>query len=494
MDINPRTIDVAKQIKLTAKQALSKNSVQLAKAAIEKYNSIQPHYPRFLKNISWAKLDCDFCVIGSKERAVLEFIIKSLKRFMQYLYKKENNSEDQSILEKNATTKQIILQKPVLSNQAREAFDILTKFNNLDAKNPNDSAKIGAVMELYDDFASRCYPNLKYINSHITLTYEGYLDYNSELKFEEAKGILENYIKKRATSSPPQTNKSSQKTNPLQKNVHIRNLIKIFLGACTVVSTGIGIYQCVNEEKSNANNADENKTQPTQQQQNFEYEIKRTDLIQNGNLGSATESLQDENVPVKRQDSTMQADNIKKSTQDSTKQTENIKISTQTDSALFRSATTLLKDANAIDPKSYHVSGYLIALIDGYNKIAPQINEDSVQPYSSKDDDGLDALTKYGIAKLQTIKWNLLFFVKKYNIKKRVKTLLNEANAIDTKSYYVSGYLIALIDGYNKIAPQINEDLVQPYSSEDDDGLDALTKYGVAKLKTIISNLTTHNK
>lgn len=159
-----------------------------------------------------------------------------------------------------------------------EAQNILTKLNNLNAKDPNDAAKIEANMRLYEDLSNRCYPALKYINSHITLTYEGYLDYSSEMKFEEAKGALENYIKKEATSSPPQINKSSKNTNPPQKNVHIRNLIKkiiaIFLGVCTVVSTGIALHQCANEDKPNINNTDESKIKSVQQSQDFEYKIK----------------------------------------------------------------------------------------------------------------------------------------------------------------------------------------------------------------------------
>ena len=95
---------------------------------------------------------------------------------------------------------------------------------------------------------------------------------------------------------------------------------------------------------------------------------------------------------------------------------------------------------------------------------------------------------------MQIIKWNLLFFVKKYNTRKRAETLINEANLIDPRSNHVSGYLIALINEYNKIAPQINADSVQPYSSDDDDVLDALTKYGIAKLQAIKDNLTNHNK
>ena len=159
-----------------------------------------------------------------------------------------------------------------------EAQNILTKLNNLKAKDSNDAAKIEANMRLYEDLSNRCYPALKYINSHITLTYEGYLDYNSEMKFEEAKGALENYIKKETTPNVPKNNEPPKSTNPSRRDTPkkhpIKKFLEYFLAACTIISAFIGIHQCANEDKPNINNSDESKTKSIQQQQDFEYDIK----------------------------------------------------------------------------------------------------------------------------------------------------------------------------------------------------------------------------
>ena len=92
MEINPHKIEFAKQVKQRAYQALTTNNVQLAKTAIKQYNLIQPHYPRFLKDLSWAKLDPDFCVIGTKEQAVLNYIIKKMNKIIPPPPKKDESS------------------------------------------------------------------------------------------------------------------------------------------------------------------------------------------------------------------------------------------------------------------------------------------------------------------------------------------------------------------------------------------------------------------